>query len=75
MNKMIRSNIFKDSSEKLVKKIERLSESEREIENNQEEDEDSDEVIETEKITRNSVTDHVKIQHLGVGRKKEKEEK
>ena len=59
--KMIMSKSFKDSNEKISETIERLSEGEREMGKNQEEDEDSDEVMETENIIRNSISDHAKF--------------
>ena len=59
--KMIRSKSFADRNKKISETIERLSESEREIEDDQEEDENTDEVMEIEKITRNSISDHVKF--------------
>ena len=57
--KMIRSRSFKYINEKNSETIERLRESGRETD--QKEGEDSDEVMETEKTTRNSISDHVKF--------------
>ena len=58
---MIRSKSFADRNKKISETIERLSESEREIEDDLEDDDNTDEVMDLEQIIRNSILDHVKF--------------